>query len=78
MKWSQLADQPCSVARSVAVIGDRWTLMILRDCFLGIRRFDDIRHESRKHGGRIGGPPQRGRQVGEGAVAAVGRIPQLV
>lgn len=42
MKWSQLAEQPCSVARSVSVIGDRWTLMILRDCFLGIRRFDDF------------------------------------
>ena len=40
MKWHELADQPCSVARSVAVIGDRWTLMILRDCFLGVRRFD--------------------------------------
>ena len=42
MKWSQLADQRCSVARSVAVIGDRWTLMILRDCFLGVRRFEDL------------------------------------
>jgi len=42
MKWSELADQSCSVARTVAVIGDRWTLMILRDCFLGVRRFDDF------------------------------------
>ncbi len=42
MKWSQLADQNCSVARSVAVIGDRWTMMLLRDAFLGIRRFDDF------------------------------------
>lgn len=40
MKWEDLADQPCSLARSVAVIGDRWTLMILRDCFLGVRRFE--------------------------------------
>lgn len=40
MKWDELAAQPCSVARSVAVIGDRWTLMILRDCFLGVRRFE--------------------------------------
>jgi DNA-binding HxlR family transcriptional regulator len=40
MKWDDLADQPCSVARSTAVIGDRWTLMILRDCFLGVRRFE--------------------------------------
>lgn len=42
MKWSDLGDQACSVARSVAVIGDRWTLMLLRDCFLGVRRFEDF------------------------------------
>lgn len=42
MKWSELSDEPCSVARSVAVIGDRWTLMILRDCFLGVRRFEEF------------------------------------
>jgi DNA-binding HxlR family transcriptional regulator len=42
MKWNELSDEPCSVARSVAVIGDRWTLMLLRDCFLGIRRFEDF------------------------------------
>ena len=42
MKWGELAEQRCSVARSVAVIGDRWTLMVLRDCFLGIRRFEDF------------------------------------
>ena len=42
MKWQALGDQPCSMARSLAVIGDRWTLMILRDCFLGLRRFDDL------------------------------------
>jgi len=40
MKWSELASEPCSIARSVAVIGDRWTLMLLRDCFLGVRRFE--------------------------------------
>jgi DNA-binding HxlR family transcriptional regulator len=40
MKWDDLAAQPCSVSRSLAVIGDRWTLMILRDCFLGVRRFE--------------------------------------
>jgi DNA-binding HxlR family transcriptional regulator len=30
------------VARTVAVIGDRWTLLLLRDCFLGVRRFEDF------------------------------------
>ena len=42
MKWDDLAAEPCSMARSLAVIGDRWTLMILRDCFLGVRRFDEF------------------------------------
>src|SRR4029077_4168259 len=32
----------CSVARTVSVIGDRWTLLILRDCFLRVRRFEDF------------------------------------
>ena len=40
MRWNELADERCSIARTVSVIGDRWTLLILRDCFLGIRRFE--------------------------------------
>ena len=42
MRWSELAEERCSIARTVSVIGDRWTLLILRDCFLRIRRFDDF------------------------------------
>ena len=42
MKWSELAGESCSVARTVAVIGDRWTMLLLRDCFLGVRRFEDF------------------------------------
>ncbi|HPU51806.1 MAG TPA: helix-turn-helix domain-containing protein [Burkholderiaceae bacterium] len=42
MRWSELDQEPCSMARTVAVIGDRWTLMILRDCFLRVRRFEDF------------------------------------
>ena len=40
MRWEDLGGERCSVARTVSVIGDRWTLMVLRDCFLGVRRFD--------------------------------------
>ncbi|QIB50630.1 helix-turn-helix domain-containing protein [Pseudomonas sp. OIL-1] len=40
MRWEELEQQPCSIARTLAVVGDRWTLLILRDCFLGVRRFD--------------------------------------
>lgn len=42
MRWEELDQQPCSLSRTLAVIGDRWTLLVLRDCFLGIRRFDDF------------------------------------
>ena len=42
MQWSDLDQEPCSLARTLSVIGDRWTLLILRDCFLKVRRFDDF------------------------------------
>jgi DNA-binding HxlR family transcriptional regulator len=32
----------CTVARTVAIVGDSWTQMILREMFLGSRRFDDL------------------------------------
>lgn len=35
-------DQACSMARSLEVVGERWTLLILRDIFLGVRRFEDL------------------------------------
>lgn len=42
MKWETLSEEPCSVARTSAVIGDRWTVLILREAFTGARRFDDF------------------------------------
>lgn len=32
----------CSIANAMAVIGERWTLLVLREVFLGVRRFDQI------------------------------------
>jgi DNA-binding HxlR family transcriptional regulator len=40
VRWTELDQEACSVARTVSVIGDRWTLLILRDCFLRVRRFE--------------------------------------
>lgn len=40
MKWDDIQDLPCSIARALSIVGDRWTLLILRDCFLGTKRFD--------------------------------------
>src|SRR6266478_4014229 len=42
MRWNELSEENCSIARTVSVIGDRWTLLILRDCFLRVRRFEDF------------------------------------
>jgi DNA-binding HxlR family transcriptional regulator len=36
------ATQACSLARSLEVVGERWTLLILRDLFMGIHRFSDL------------------------------------
>ena len=40
MKWDTLDEEPCSLSRTIAVVGDRWTLLILRECFLRVRRFE--------------------------------------
>jgi len=37
-----MKDEPCPVARSVDLIGDRWSLLIVRDAFDGMRRFSDF------------------------------------
>jgi DNA-binding HxlR family transcriptional regulator len=37
--------QNCSVARALEVLGDRWTLLVIRDAFLGVRRFDDFQRD---------------------------------
>lgn len=42
MKWENVGDLPCSVARTLSVIGERWTLLIVRNAFFGQRRFDDF------------------------------------
>ncbi|MEA5362817.1 helix-turn-helix domain-containing protein [Amycolatopsis sp., V23-08] len=39
---STYADRNCSLARALEVVGERWTLMIVRDAFFGVRRFGDF------------------------------------
>jgi DNA-binding HxlR family transcriptional regulator len=34
--------QNCSIARALEVVGERWTLLIVRDAFLGLRRFEQF------------------------------------
>ncbi len=38
-------DDACSIARTLEVIGDRWTMLILRDAFRGVRRFDEFQRD---------------------------------
>src|SRR3954466_9038798 len=35
----------CSIAGTLEIIGDRWTILILRDAFRGVRRFDEIQQD---------------------------------
>jgi DNA-binding HxlR family transcriptional regulator len=35
-------NQVCSIARSLELVGERWSLLIIRDAFLGVKRFDDF------------------------------------
>jgi DNA-binding HxlR family transcriptional regulator len=37
------ADMHCSVAQCLEVVGEWWSLLIVRDAFLGVTRFDDFR-----------------------------------
>ncbi len=36
------AEQDCSLARALEVVGERWSLLIVRDAFYGISRFNDF------------------------------------
>lgn len=42
---SEPVSDDCSIQRTLDVIGDRWTLLILRDVFRGVRRFSRIQHD---------------------------------
>ncbi len=42
MRAAELAEERCSIARPASLLGDRWTLVILRQCFNGIKRFEDF------------------------------------
>ena len=36
------AGQQCSLSRTLEIVGERWTLLIVRDAFFGVRRFGDF------------------------------------
>ncbi len=42
MLGNDYENQACSIAGALEVVGERWSLLIVRDVFLGLRRFDEI------------------------------------
>lgn len=42
MLKSDYRTQNCSIARTLEMVGERWTLLVLREAFLGVRRFDAL------------------------------------
>lgn len=42
MKWEDLKEDACPVARAMSVIGDRWTMLLIRDCGRGVTRFEEL------------------------------------
>lgn len=42
MTWSDYDSATCSIARTAEILGDRWTVLVVRDLFNGVRRFDAI------------------------------------
>lgn len=46
MRWSEIGDQTCPVARSLSVLGDRWTMLVLREAFWRVRRFEQFQERT--------------------------------
>ncbi len=44
---AEIADTVCPVARSLDIVGDRWTLLILRELFMGATRFEEIQIQTK-------------------------------
>ena len=45
MERTPLADFACSIARTLDIVGEWWTLLVLRDLFLGVERFDELQRD---------------------------------
>lgn len=42
MAWTDYDSGSCSIARTAQILGDRWTVLVVRDLFNGVRRFDAL------------------------------------
>lgn len=46
MSWDEVDESVCPIARSLSVVGDRWTLLILRELSMGSSKFDEIQAQT--------------------------------
>ena len=46
MRWSEIGGERCSVARTLSVVGERWTMVVLRETFRGVRRVEDFQQRT--------------------------------
>ena len=46
MPYRSFEGQNCSIASALEVLGERWTLLVLREVLLGRRRFEEIRRNT--------------------------------
>jgi len=42
VRWSEIDQQDCSVAQALSVVGDRWTMLILKEALMRVRRYEDF------------------------------------
>jgi DNA-binding HxlR family transcriptional regulator len=40
LRWSA---ENCTIGRAMEILGEKWTVVVLREIFVGVRRFDDMR-----------------------------------
>lgn len=43
MQWLDYDTAQCSIQRTLELVGEKWTFLVLREAFNGVRRFDQIR-----------------------------------
>lgn len=47
MRWSEIDTIPCPIAQAMSVIGDAWTMLIIRDALRGSTRFEEFQRSTR-------------------------------
>jgi DNA-binding HxlR family transcriptional regulator len=43
-KRGRIANKECSIARAMAIVGDRWSILLLREAYYGVKRFDEFEY----------------------------------